>query len=128
MKWVVLVKKTQARTWKFFFSKFVTIIFLTWKPNPLGLGNCSVSIFCETGFTYFCSLFTGTWTNFSHTQQSYLCPKKQNYLLEKADLRFFLSYRLQTTIKITIFSTFYVTDKFSSCHSRNSCKKYRLFK
>ena len=61
--------------------------------------------------------------NLSHTQQSYLCPKNQNYLLEKSDLRFFLNYGLRTTIKITIFSTFYVTDNFSSCYSRNSCKK-----
>ena len=43
--------------------------------------------------------------------------------LGKADLRFFLSYRLKTTIKITIFSTFYVAGIFSSCFSRNSCKK-----
>ena len=43
--------------------------------------------------------------NFSHLQQSYLCQKNQNYVLEKADLRFFLNYGLRITIKITIFST-----------------------
>ena len=61
--------------------------------------------------------------NLAHTQQSYLYPKNQNYLLGKADLRFFLSNRLRTTIKIAIFSMFYVIDNFSSCYSRNLCKK-----
>ena len=103
--------------------KFVTISFCTWKSNPLGLGNCKVSNFCETGFRFFavCSLIPRI--KLSHTQQSYLCPKNQNYLLWKANLRFFLSYGLKTTIKMTIFSTFYVTDTFSSCYSQNSCNK-----
>ena len=39
--------------------------------------------------------------NLSHTQQSYLCPRNQNYLLGKADLKFFLRHGLRTTIKIT---------------------------
>ena len=64
--------------------------------------------------------------NLSHMQQSYLCPIKQNYLIEKDDLRFFLNYAFRTTIKIISFGTFYVTDNFSSCYSRNSCEKYRL--
>ena len=60
--WVVLVKNTQAKIWKFPFSAFkcVTISFCTWKPNPLVLGNGSVQNFCKIGFNYFCSLFTGT--------------------------------------------------------------------
>ena len=104
--------------------KFVTTSFFTWKPNALGLGNCSEPNFCETSFRYFCTVCSLVPSmNLFHTQQSYICPKNQNYLIEKADLRFFLNYGLRTTIKITIFSTFYVTDKFSSCYSRNSCKK-----
>ena len=116
---VVLMKKAQATIWKFFSPtfKFVKISFCTSKPNPLGLGNCSVSNFCKTHFRYFCS----------HMQQSYLCPGNQNYLLGKGDLRFFLSYGLRTTIKITRFSTFYIIGNFSSCYGWNSCKKYRLF-
>ena len=42
-------EKSQARAWNFFFLptfKFVRISFCTWKPSPLGLGNCSVPNFC----------------------------------------------------------------------------------
>ena len=38
-------------------------------------------------------------------------PKNQNYLLGNADLGFFLSCRLRTTIKITKFSTFYIQSR-----------------
>ena len=99
--WVILVKKAQARIWTKNFPtfKFVTISFFTWKLNPLGLRNCSVPNFCETCLRYFavCSLVPRM--NLPHTLQSYLRPKNQNYLLEKANLRFFLSYGLRTTIK-----------------------------
>ena len=89
--------------------KSVTIsFFFTWKPNQLGLENCSKPNFCETGFRYFWSLFTGTWMNLSPIQQSYFCTKNQNYLLKKVDLRFFLSCRLRITIKITICHVFQV--------------------
>ena len=40
----------------------------------------------------------------SHAQQSYLCPKNQNYLLGKADLRFFLSHRLRVIIFLTVIT------------------------
>ena len=55
-------KKAQVSIWKKIFPilKFVIISFRTWKPKPLGLGNCNVLSFCKTGFKYFCSLFTGT--------------------------------------------------------------------
>ena len=124
---MVLVKKAQARIWKKIFSNFQICHnqFFTWKPNPLGRGleTAVCPIFAKPVLDIFavCSLVPSM--NLSHTQQSYLCPKNQNYLLEKSDLRFFLNYGLRTTIKITIFSTFYVTDNFSSCYSRNSCKK-----
>ena len=56
-------------------------------------------------------------------QQGYLCPKTQNYLLGKADLGFFLRSGWRTTIKITIFSTFYVIDNVSSCYSPKFVQK-----
>ena len=52
-------------------------------------------------------------------QQGYLSSKNQNHLLGKADLGFLLSYGLRTTIKITIFSTFYVIDNSLSYYSQN---------
>ena len=99
------------------------ISFCTWKPNALGFGNCSVPNFAKPVLDIFavCSLVLRI--NLSQRQQGYLFPKNQNYLLGKADLGFFLSYGLRTTIKITIFSTFYVIDNFSSYYSWNSCKK-----
>ena len=48
-------KKKNIPTFEFF-----TTSFFTWKPNPVGLGNCSVPNFCKTSFRYFCSLVTGT--------------------------------------------------------------------
>ena len=99
---VVLVKKAQARIWKKNPTfKFITISFSTWKPNPLGRSNCSVPNIC--------SLVPKI--NVSHTQQRYLCPQNQNCIQGKVDLKFFLSYRLRTSVKIIIFSTFYVIDK-----------------
>ena len=56
-------------------------------------------------------------------QQSYLCQKNQNYLQGKANLRFFLSYSLRTTIKITIYSVLFML----SCYSQNSSKKVDSF-
>ena len=110
---------------KFFFqlSNLSQPIFLLENPTHWGLETAVYPIFAKPVLDIFavCSLVPSM--NLSHMQQSYLCPKNQNYLLEKADLRFFLNCGLRTTIKITIFSTFYVTDNFSSCYSRNSCKK-----
>ena len=53
-------------------------------------------------------------------------PKNQNYLLGKADLGFFLSYGLRTTIKIRISSTFYVIDNFQAVIVKIRAKKYKL--
>ena len=55
-------KKPKKGYGKKFFPtfKFTTISFSTWKPNPLGLGNCSVPNFCKTSFRYFYSLFIVT--------------------------------------------------------------------
>ena len=101
--------------------------FFTWNPTNWGLETAVCPIFAKPVLYIFavCSLIPSM--NLSHMQQSYLCPKNQNYLLEKSDLRFFLNYGLRITLKITIFSTFYVTDNFSSCYSRNSCKKIQTF-
>ena len=84
-------------------------------------------IFAKLVFDIFAVSSLVPWINLSHTQQGHLRPKNQNYLLGVAELGFFLSYELGTTIKITIFSTFYVIDNFSSCYRQNFCKKYRLF-
>ena len=117
--------KPNQRYRKFFFPtfKFVIISICTWKSNPLGLGNCCVPNFCKTGFRYFCSLFTGIEDKFVPYAARLLIPKNQNYSLGNADLGFFVSYGLRTTMKITIFSTSYVIDNFSGCYSRNSCKR-----
>ena len=122
----VPVKKAQAKIWKKTFPNFQIChnqFFLLENPTHWGLETAVCPIFVKPVLDIFavCSLVLRI--NLSHTQQSYLCPKNQNYLLGKADFRFFLSYGLRTTIKITISSTFYVKDNFSSCYSRNSCKK-----
>ena len=104
-------------------SNFSQLVFLHENPTHWSLETAMYPILAKLVSDIFtvCSLIPRM--NFSHTQQSHLCQKNQNYLLEKADLRFFLGYGLRTTIKITIFSTFYVTDNFSNCYSWNSCKK-----
>ena len=66
--------------------------------------------FCH--ITAVCSVVPGI--NLSHMQKSYLCQKNQNYLLEKAYLRLFLSYGLRTTTKSIIAAN------FSSSYNRNS--------
>ena len=98
-------------------------VFLLENPTHWGLETAVCLIFAKSVLDTFavCSLVPSM--NLSHRQQSYLCPKNQNNFLEKSDLRFFLNYGLRTTIKITIFRTFYVTENFSSCYSRDSCKK-----
>ena len=55
-------EKSPSKDMKIFFPafKFVVISSCTWKPNPLGLGNCSAPNFCKISFRYFCSLFIGT--------------------------------------------------------------------
>ena len=122
-------KKTQARIWKIFFSNFQICHnqFFYLKTQPIGAWKLQCTQIFDTVLDIFavCSLVPSM--NLSHTQQSYLFPKNQNYLLEKAELRFLLNYGLRTTVKITVFSTFYVTDHFSSCYSRNSCKKIETF-
>ena len=117
-------EKSPSKDTKKFFSQLSNLsqpIFLLENPTQQGLETAMSPIFVKQILDIFavCSLVPSM--NLSHTQQSYLCPKNQNYLLEKSDLRFFLNYGLRTTIKITIFSTFYVTDNFSSCYSQNSC-------
>ena len=101
---------------------FLTISFFTLRLNLLGLGNCSVPNFCKTG----CSLVPRM--NLSHTQQSYVCPKNQNYLLNKANLRFFLSYGLRTTKKSQYSVLFMLWITFQVAIVEICAKKYRLFK
>ena len=111
------------KTFFFQVSNLSQPVFLLENPTHWGLETAVCPTFAKPVLDIFtvCSLVPSM--NLSNTQQSYLCPKNQNYLLEKSVLRFFLNYGLRTTIKITIFSTFYVTDNFPSCYSQNSCKK-----
>ena len=103
--------------------RFVKISILIENPNHWGLKTAVCPIFVKPVEDIFPVCLLVPRMNLYHTQQNYLCPKNQNYLLEKADLTFFFEYELRTIIKITIFSTFYVTDKFSSCYNQYSCKK-----
>ena len=69
-------------------SKFVITSFFTWKTQPhWGLETAVCSIFVKPVLDIFavCSLVPSM--NLSHRQQSYLCPKNQNYSLERADLK-----------------------------------------
>ena len=81
----------------FFFPtfKFVIISFCTWKPNPLGLGNCSVPNFCKTGFRYFCSLFTCTLDKFILYAVGLFMSKKSKLLTRKGWFRVFLKLRVE---------------------------------
>ena len=81
-------------------------------PTHWGSETAVYLIFVKLVLDVFAVRSLITRINLSHMEWSYLCSKNQNILLGKADLRFFLSYRLRTTIKITIFSTFYVVDNF----------------
>ena len=122
--WVVLVKKVQPKIfiYKNPNSKIHENQLLYLKTWPNGAWNCIVPNFCETGFRYICILFTSTYGKFVPYATEIFMQKNQNYLLGRADLGIFLSYGLRTTIKITIFSTFFI-DSFSSCYSWNLCKK-----
>ena len=122
---------------KFFqLSNLSQSVFVLENPTHCDLETAVCPIFAIPVLNIFADCSLVPRINLFHTQQGYLCPKNQNYSLEKADLKFFLSYGWRTTIKITIFNTVYVIDNFSSCYSRNSCKKiqtlsitkkYRLF-
>ena len=78
---------------KFFFqlSDLSQPVFLLENPPHWGLETAVSTIFAKPILDIFvvCSLVPSM--NLSYMQQSYLCPKNQNYLLEKADLRFFLN-------------------------------------
>ena len=69
-------EKTPSKDMETKIFKFVIISFCTRKPNPLGLGNCSVPNCCKTGFRYFCSLFTGTLDKFVPYATGLFMPKK----------------------------------------------------
>ena len=118
-------EKSLTKDMKIFFFQLSNLSQFFLLENPthrcLETAVCPISVKPVLDMFGVCSLVPSM--NLSHTQQSYLCPKIQNYLLEKSDLKFFLNYGLRTTIQITIFRTFYVSDNFSSCYSRNSCKK-----
>ena len=95
---VALLKKTKQRYGKFFFPavKFVTTsFFLLENPTHWDLKTAVCPIFAKPVLDIFavCSLVPRM--NLYHTQQSYLCPKNQNYLLYKTDLGFFFSYGLR---------------------------------
>ena len=90
---VVLVKKAQAKVWKFFFPtfKFVTIrFFLLENPSHWGLETVVCPIFAEPFLDVFSVCLLVPRTNLSDSQQqSYVI--KISYLI-KADLRLLLSY------------------------------------
>ena len=100
--------------------------FLNLKTQPIGTWKLQCPSCCETSFRHFSECSVVPRINLSHTRNSYIYPKNQNYLLPKADLRFFLSYRLRTTIKITIVSTFQVIN-FQAVIVKVCVKRYRLF-
>ena len=125
---LVLVKKSQAEIWKIF-SNFQICHnhFFTWKPNPLDLEIVVYPLFAKPVLDIFPVYSLVLRMNWLPYGTELLMPKTSKLLIEKADLRFFLTYVLRTKIKITISSPFYVIDNFSSCYGRNSCKKNRLF-
>ena len=118
------MKKAQARIWKFFFqlSNLSQSTFLLENPTHWALETAVCPIFAKPVLDIFTVFSLVPRMNLSQSQQGYLCQKNQNYLLEKAEFMFFFSYGLRTSIKITTFNTFYVTDVLS-CYSRSSCKK-----
>ena len=117
--WVVLVNKAQNKDMDFFFqlSNLSQLVFVLENPTHWGLETAVYPIFVKPVLDIFavCSLVPRV--NVSNMQQNYLCPKSQNYLPGMGDLRFFLSYGLRATIKITICSTFYVLDNLSSSYN-----------
>ena len=88
---VVLVRKAQRYEKKCPTFKFVTV-FVLGNPTHSGLETAVCPIFAKLVLDIFalCSLVPKI--DLSHTQQSYLCPKNQNHLLGKGDLK--LSYFL----------------------------------
>ena len=74
-------------------------VFLLKNPTHWGLETAVCPIFEKPVFDIFavCSLVPSM--NLSHTQQSYLCLKNQNYLPEHFDLRFLLKPRVQDSLK-----------------------------
>ena len=115
--------KTQARICKKIFFNFQIYRNLE-NSTHWGLETAVSPIFAKPVLDIFAVCLLVPRTNLSHTQQSYLCLKNQNKLLEIRHLRFFLSYGLRTTIKITIFSTFYVKINFQAVivkiHAKNT--------
>ena len=107
-------KKLKQGYQNFFFqlSVFSQPVFLLENPTHWGLEIAACPNFAKPASDIFavCSLVPSM--NLSHTQQSYLCPKNQNHLLKKSDLRFFLNHGFRITIKITILSPFYVRQLF----------------
>ena len=75
---------------KIFFLNFqICHNFFTWKLNPLGLGNCSVPKFCEAGFRYFCSLFTGTYDEFAPYATELFMLKKSKLITREGWFKVF---------------------------------------
>ena len=101
-------KKAIGRIWKKILSNNQL---LYWKNKTIGAWKLQCAQFFAKlvlDTIAVCSLVPRI--NLSHTQQSYLCLKNQNYLLGKVDLRFFLSYGLKTTINTSLFNNIYLTD------------------
>ena len=90
-------KKSKQGCGKIFFPtfKFVIISFCNWKPNPLGLGNCSVPSFCKTCFRCFCSLFTGTLDKIAPHATGLFILKKSKSLTREGWFRVFIKLRVE---------------------------------
>ena len=80
-------------------------VFLLDNPTQWGLETAVCPIIAKPVLDIFavCSLVPSM--NFSHTQHSYLCPKKQNYLLEKSNYNFQYFFMLQTIFQAVIVET-----------------------
>ena len=107
-------------------KKIPALRFLSWSVVALqnstnwGLETavCPTFVKLLLGIFAVCSLVPRT--------KAIYAQKNQNYVLDKTNLGFFLSYGLRNIIKITIFSTFFVTVNFSSFYNRNLCKKIQF--
>ena len=117
-------KPKQGYGKKFFpIFRFVTTSFFYLKTQPIGAWKLQCAQFLQNQFLIFLQFVHWYLAWIVQYATELFIPKKSKLLIRESWFRFFLNYGLRTTIKITIFITFYVTDNFSSCYSQNSCKK-----
>ena len=106
------------------------VFFLLENPTHWDLKTAVCPIFAKPVLDIFavCSLVPRM--NLYHTQQSYLCPKNQNYLLYKTDLGLFFSYGLRNIIKLQYSVLFMLQIIFQAVlvkiHAKNKKKSITL--